>query len=76
MLEQGRLHKVKTVAEEMLEELEERVTKEFHTKVKEDELQVVAELDNKIAFTDPVAINKEKLKGKFKLCFNHDLEMH
>lgn len=67
--------KPKTLAEENLEELEARVIAEFADRSQMLKIQTVSELENKIVFSNETEINKEKLKGKFRLCFNHDLNM-
>ena len=62
IMEAGKTIHVKTVAEEMLEELEEKVTQEFMRNLVDEKTASCAEIDKKGSVYDPIEINKEKLK--------------
>ena len=67
----------KTLAEEALERLEEKVKKDFEysNKFSGGVTNQVADLFNKAAISDQRKANIEKLKGQFRLKINHNLSM-
>ena len=63
IMEAGKTIHVKTMAEEMLEELEEKVTQEWHRNLVDEKTASCAEIHKKGSVYDPIQINREKLKG-------------
>ena len=62
-----------TIAEENLENVENRVNEEFAKNKVFFNQQVVTTLDNIAAGNDPVQSNKEKMRGKFSLKIGQEL---
>ena len=65
----------KTLAEERMEQLEERVYQLQNHDADFQKLTNVTEVNNKASLTDPRLVNNEKLKGRFELIINKELPM-
>lgn len=71
----GKHLKEKTACEERIEELEERLVGEFKEKAIANQINNVAELENKMLISSETEANKEKLKGRFRLRINPTLDL-
>jgi len=65
----------KTLGQELIEQLEQRITDEFQRSRAVDKHSVVTELDDRSLISEEARRNQEKMKGKFKLMINHRLPM-
>jgi hypothetical protein len=75
--ERGLKHRLreKTIAEENLRRLENRVGQDFALHQNFVKINNVTELENKAFVADTASLNSEKLKGRFHLRINHGLNM-
>lgn len=75
--ERGLKHRLreKSIAEENLTRLENRVGQDFALHQNFVKINNVTELDNKAFVADTASLNSEKLKGRFHLRINHGLKM-
>lgn len=71
---QGKDHK-KTLAEERIEFIEEKVNKQQHDDKDFLKLTNVTDVNNKAMLSDPRLANNEKLKGRFSVIINNTLPM-
>lgn len=73
----GNKHRLKdkTLAEENIEKIEERVEKEEQVKKNFQKHNIVTDLNNKAFVIEESKVNQEKLKGRFDLRINHELHM-
>lgn len=75
--ERGLKHRLreKTIAEENLTRVEQKVENEFALHQSIVKINNVTELENKAFIADTASLNSEKLKGRFNLRINHGLNM-
>ena len=67
--------KVKTLVMERMEDIENRVNKEFAGAADMQKQQDVTDINNKALIGDHAKMQNEKMKGRFEVTINKNLEM-
>ena len=67
--------KVKTLVMERMEDIENRVNKDFTAGADMQKQQDVTDINNKALIGDQAKMQNEKMKGRFEVTINKNLEM-